>query len=160
MPRHTGYTSLLKLQLLTQVRKEEESKAEAAAKQQAAHAELSTSYRGTIRYKHAQSMPCTSHTALFSSTSAMLPDCYGSLQGVTLGACVALGLPKSLTCGAGLLGVLRMAVETRRTALVDLSLDLIQKLIAHGHLAGSVYNISHKRDASAGRSGRKVSCDC
>ena len=46
-----------------QVRKEEESKAEAAAKQQAADAELSTSYRGTIRYKHAQSMPRTSHTA-------------------------------------------------------------------------------------------------
>ena len=51
-------------------------------------------------------------------------------------------------------------METRRTALVDLSLDLIQKLIAHGHLAGSVYNISHKRDASAGRSGRKVSYEC
>lgn len=61
--------------------------------------------------------------------------------------------------GAGLLGILRMAVETRRTALVDLSLDLIQKLIAHGHLAGSVYNISHKRDPAAGRSGRKASCD-
>ncbi len=59
---------------------------------------------------------------------------------------------------AGLLGILRMAVETRRTALVDLSLDLIQKLIAHSHLAGSVYNISHKRDPAAGRSGRKVNC--
>ena len=59
--------------------------------------------------------------------------------------------------GAGMLAILRMAVETRRTALVDLSLDLIQKLIAHGHLAGSVYNISHKRDPAAGRSGRKVS---
>ena len=47
-------------------------------------------------------------------------------------------------------------METRRTALVDLSLDLIQKLIAHSHLAGSVYNISHKRDPAAGRSGRKV----
>ena len=47
-------------------------------------------------------------------------------------------------------------METRRTALVDLSLDLIQKLIAHGHLAGSVYSISHKRDATPGRSGRKV----
>ena len=51
-------------------------------------------------------------------------------------------------------------METRRTALVDLSLDLIQKLIAHSHLAGSVYNISHKRDPAAGRSGRKVRCDC
>jgi hypothetical protein len=64
MPRITGYTPLLKLPLLMQVRKEEESKAEAAAKQQAADAELSTSYRGTIRYKHAQSMPHTSRTAL------------------------------------------------------------------------------------------------
>ena len=51
-----------------------------------------------------------------------------------------------------------MAVETRRTALVDLSLDLIQKLIAHGHLAGSIYNISHKRDPTSGRSARKVGC--
>lgn len=59
---------------------------------------------------------------------------------------------------AGLLAILRMAVETRRTALVDLSLDLIQKLMAHSHLAGSVYNISHKRDPVAGRSGRKVCC--
>lgn len=64
-------------------------------------------------------------------------------------------LPECMPC-AGLLAILRMAVETRRTALVDLSLDLIQKLIAHGHLAGSVYNISHKRDPAAGRSDRKV----
>ena len=49
-----------------------------------------------------------------------------------------------------------MAVETRRTALVDLSLDLIQKLIAHQHLAGSVHSISHRRDPAAARSGRKV----
>ena len=49
-------------------------------------------------------------------------------------------------------------METRRTALVDLSLDLIQKLIAHGHLAGSIYNISHRRDPASGRSVRKVGC--
>lgn len=50
-----------------------------------------------------------------------------------------------------------MAVETRRTALVDLTLDLIQKLIAHQHLAGAVHSISHKRDPAAARAGRKVS---
>ena len=49
-------------------------------------------------------------------------------------------------------------METRRTALVDLSLDLIQKLIAHGHLAGSIYNISHRRDPASRRSVRKVGC--
>ena len=49
-------------------------------------------------------------------------------------------------------------METRRTALVDLSLDLIQKLIARGHLAGSIYNISHRRDSTSGRSARKVGC--
>ena len=49
-----------------------------------------------------------------------------------------------------------MAVETRRTTLVDLSLDLIQRLIAHAHLAGPVHSISHKRDPAAARSGRKV----
>ncbi len=49
-----------------------------------------------------------------------------------------------------------MAVETRRTALVDLSLDLIQRLLAHAHLAGPVHSISHKRDPAAARSGRKV----
>lgn len=40
---------------------------------------------------------------------------------------------------------------------MDLSLDLIQKLIAHQHLAGPVHSISHKRDPAAARSGRKVS---
>ncbi len=49
-----------------------------------------------------------------------------------------------------------MAVETKRTALVDLSLDLLQKLIAHQHLAGPVYAISHKREPTAPRTARKV----
>lgn len=57
---------------------------------------------------------------------------------------------------AALLRILRMAVETKRTALVDLSLDLLQKLIAHQHLAGAVYAISHKREPNAPRTARKV----
>ncbi|KAK9829453.1 hypothetical protein WJX72_005963 [[Myrmecia] bisecta] len=52
-----------------------------------------------------------------------------------------------------LLEILRMAVETRKVQLVDIALDCIQKLLAHQHLAGPVYTISHKRDtgSSAGR---------
>lgn len=61
---------------------------------------------------------------------------------------------------ADLLGILRMAVETRKTALLDLSLDLIQKLIAHQHLAGAVHSISHKRELAAARTGRKVRSRC
>lgn len=63
-------------------------------------------------------------------------------------------------CAADLLGILRMAVETRKTALLDLSLDLIQKLIAHQHLAGAVHSISHKREPAAARTGRKVRSRC
>ena len=66
--------------------------------------------------------------------------------------------PLACRAAPGLLGILRMAVETRRTALVDLSLDLIQKLLAHGHLAGAVHSISHRRDPAATRAGRKVCC--
>ena len=35
---------------------------------------------------------------------------------------------------ADLLEILRLAVETRKPQLVDMALDLIQKLIAHKHL--------------------------
>ena len=83
-----------------------------------------------------------------SLCSCATPDC---------GTKLVAGFEATVHC-AGLLAILRMAVETRRTTLVDLSLDLIQKLIAHSHLAGSVYNISHKRDPAARRSGRKVCC--
>ncbi|CAL8462959.1 g2493 [Coccomyxa elongata] len=60
-----------------------------------------------------------------------------------------------LEAAQNLLGILRLAVETRKTALLDLSLDLIQKLIAHQHLAGAVHSISHKREPAAARTGRK-----
>ena len=42
--------------------------------------------------------------------------------------------------------ILRTAVESRKVPLVDLALDLIQKLIAHKHIQGPVYSISHRRD--------------
>lgn len=48
--------------------------------------------------------------------------------------------------GADLMEILRMAAESRKVQLVDLALDLIQKLIAHKHIQGPVYSISHRRD--------------
>ena len=49
---------------------------------------------------------------------------------------------------AELMGVLRVAVETRKTQLVDAALDCIQKLISHSILTGPVHSINHKREAA------------
>ncbi len=38
-----------------------------------------------------------------------------------------------------LLGVLRLAIETKKPPLAELALDLLQKLLAHGHLAGPAH---------------------
>lgn len=43
--------------------------------------------------------------------------------------------------------------------LVDIALDLVQKLIAFHHLAGDVHAIAHKRDAAAAPRGRSKSHD-
>ena len=53
---------------------------------------------------------------------------------------------------AELLGVLRLAIEAKKAPLAELALDLLQKLLAHGHLAGAVHAISHRREP-AGRGG-------
>lgn len=53
---------------------------------------------------------------------------------------------------AELLGVLRLAIEAKKPLLAELALDLLQKLLAHGHLAGPVHAISHRREP-AGRGG-------
>ena len=50
---------------------------------------------------------------------------------------------------AGILEVLRLAVETRRGPLVDLALDCVQRLIAHHCVAGPVYIVAHRREANA-----------
>ena len=42
-----------------------------------------------------------------------------------------------------------MAVETRKTQLVDAALDCIQKLISHSILTGAVHSINHKREAAS-----------
>ena len=71
-------------------------------------------------------------------------------------------LPRVDACAvpAGVLDVLRLAMETRKVMLVDIALDLVQKLIAHHHLAGPVHAIAHKRDAaSAPRAARRKSHD-
>ena len=47
-----------------------------------------------------------------------------------------------------------MAVESRKVQLVDIALDLIQKLIAYKHLQGAVHSISHRRDP-AGKGARR-----
>lgn len=48
-----------------------------------------------------------------------------------------------------LLDILRMAIDTRKVPLVDIALDLLQKLMAYQYLAGRVFSISHKRDPHA-----------
>jgi len=45
--------------------------------------------------------------------------------------------------------VLRLAIETKKPPLAELALDLLQKLVAHGNLAGPVHAILHRRDPSA-----------
>lgn len=45
---------------------------------------------------------------------------------------------------------MRQSIESRKTALVELALDLIQRLIAHRALAGRVYSINHRRDLGGG----------
>lgn len=53
-----------------------------------------------------------------------------------------------------------MAIESRKVPLVDLALDLIQKLIAHKHIQGPVYSISHRRDPGGkARKGRPTDED-
>lgn len=44
--------------------------------------------------------------------------------------------------------MLRLAVDTRKTQLVDSALDCIQKLISHSMLTGAVCSIGHKREAA------------
>jgi len=79
----------------------------------------------------------------------------------------ALGYRGTLPAPAArrLLGVLRLAIEARKPPLAELALDLLQKLIAHGHLAGPVHAVAHRRDApgrgggSAGRAGPRRASD-
>lgn len=52
---------------------------------------------------------------------------------------------------ADLMAILRMAVESRKVQLVDIALDLIQKLIAHHHIQGPVFSISHRRETGGKR---------
>ena len=54
---------------------------------------------------------------------------------------------------AELMAVLRTAVETRKTQLVDAALDCIQKLISHSILTGPVHSINHKREAAGKAAG-------
>ena len=49
--------------------------------------------------------------------------------------------------------MLRTAVETRKTQLVDAALDCIQKLISHSILTGPVHSINHKREAAGKAAG-------
>jgi Dimerisation and cyclophilin-binding domain of Mon2 len=73
----------------------------------------------------------------FDSLVACMP---GRLQEVTwLRQSRATHVVKSCrNAAAALLEVLRQAIETRKTALVEVALDLIQRLIAHQALQVSV----------------------
>ena len=44
--------------------------------------------------------------------------------------------------------MLRLAIEAKKPPLAELALDLLQKLIAHGNLAGPGHAILHRRDPS------------
>ncbi len=56
---------------------------------------------------------------------------------------------------AEVLEIMRQSIESRKTALVELALDLIQRLIAHRALSGRVYSINHRRDLGGGGGGGK-----
>lgn len=60
---------------------------------------------------------------------------------------------------ADLMAILRMAVESRKVQLLDIALDLIQKLIAHKHIQGPVFCISHRREATGKAENRRTTED-
>ena len=65
-----------------------------------------------------------------------------------------------MLCGAELMQVLAMAVETRKVPMVEAAVDLVQKLIAHQFLIGPVYSISQAIDPTAKKiSKRRVTGD-
>lgn len=51
--------------------------------------------------------------------------------------------------------MLRIAVETRKTQLVDAALDCVQRLISHGLLSGPVQSINHRREAASKAAGAR-----
>jgi len=56
--------------------------------------------------------------------------------------------------------ILRLAVESRKVQLVDIALDLIQKLVAHKHIQGPVFSISHRREVGGkGGARRRITDD-
>ena len=57
------------------------------------------------------------------------------------------------------MGILRIAVESRKVALVNIALDLIQKLIAHKYIQGPVFSISHRREAGGRGDKRRATED-
>ena len=63
--------------------------------------------------------------------------------------------PGTIHGHAEILEVMRQSIETRKTTLVELALDLIQRLIAHRALTGRVYSINHRRDLAAGVKGKR-----
>ena len=60
---------------------------------------------------------------------------------------------------ADLMAILSLAVDTRKVLLVDIALDLIQKLIAHQHIQGPVASISHRREPSGRAEKRRLTED-
>ena len=57
------------------------------------------------------------------------------------------------------MAILRLAVESRKVQLVDIALDLIQKLIAHQHIQGPVFSISHRRETGGKAEKRRLTED-
>ena len=60
---------------------------------------------------------------------------------------------------ADLMAILRMAVESRKVQLLEIALDLIQKLIAHKHIQGPVFSISHRRETTGKAEKRRITDD-
>lgn len=50
------------------------------------------------------------------------------------------------TVVTAVLRVLRMAVETKRAAIVEIALNCVQAMIAHKLLSGPVFAVNHRRD--------------
>ena len=50
-----------------------------------------------------------------------------------------------------LMDILQLALDTRKVILVDVALGLIQRLVAHQHLVGTVTAVRHRRDQAPGR---------
>ena len=77
-----------------------------------------------------------------------------SLSGMSTISCHSFP-PRKHLWGAVLMDILQLALDTRKVILVDVALGLIQRLVAHQHLVGTVTAVRHRRDQTGRKKGEE-----